>query len=210
MATYADYDVLCKVIMLGDAGVGKTCLHERFVEGSYQRQYYGGTIGVEFGVRTLGSPAVGRVKLQVWDTAGQERFRSVTRSYYRGAHGVVLCYDSTNPATLASIPAWIAEVRRWASPDVQIALVGCKCDLPAAVTSEHVTAAVGGERLLLAETSALTGDGVDVAFQRLADAMVRCQAGGSTERGGGIRLPAGAPRHAASEGPRDAAKPCGC
>ncbi|KAG0327671.1 Ras- protein Rab-4A, partial [Podila humilis] len=86
------------------------------------------TIGVEFGSRivTIGK---NQVKLQIWDTAGQERFRSVTRSYYRGAAGALLVYDISNRNTFTSIAKWIADARKLAGADIALMLVGNKLDL---------------------------------------------------------------------------------
>nr|ODN95634.1 rab family protein [Cryptococcus depauperatus CBS 7855] len=120
------YDYLFKFIVIGEAGTGKSCLlyqciHEEFKENSAH------TIGVEFSSRTL---RIGdrNIKLQLWDTAGQERFRSVTRSYYRGAAGVILVYDITSRQSFANLAKWLADCRALASPHLVVVLVGNKLD----------------------------------------------------------------------------------
>ncbi|PRD27695.1 UNVERIFIED_CONTAM: rab19 [Trichonephila clavipes] len=91
------FDYLFKVVMIGDCGVGKTCVVQRFKSGTYVERH-GNTIGVDFAMRTL-TINKKRVKLQIWDTAGQERFRTITQSYYRSAHGVIMAYDITKHAS---------------------------------------------------------------------------------------------------------------
>ncbi|KAG9090031.1 hypothetical protein FRC06_001246 [Ceratobasidium sp. 370] len=90
------YDFLLKFIIIGEAGCGKSCLLHQFTQNSF-KEHSQHTIGVEFSSRTI-NIGEKRVKLQLWDTAGQERFRSVTRSYYRGAAAALLVYDITSAA----------------------------------------------------------------------------------------------------------------
>ena len=120
------YDLLFKLIVIGDSGTGKSCLLKRFLEG---RCFAGGnhTIGVEFGSRIVDVGGKS-VKLQIWDTAGQERFRSVTRSYYRGAMGALIVYDVCARPTYDSVVNWIDDARALASPDIVLLLVGNKVD----------------------------------------------------------------------------------
>lgn len=95
-------DYLFKLLLIGDSGVGKSCLLLRFADDSYTESYIS-TIGVDFKIRTI-TYKDQTIKLQIWDTAGQERFRTITSSYYRGAHGIIVVYDCTeqvsNPCKL--------------------------------------------------------------------------------------------------------------
>ncbi|KDO85494.1 hypothetical protein CISIN_1g028801mg [Citrus sinensis] len=83
-----EYDYLFKLLLIGDSGVGKSCLLLRFADDSYIESYIS-TIGVDFKIRTVEQDGK-TIKLQIWDTAGQERFRTITSSYYRGAHGIIV------------------------------------------------------------------------------------------------------------------------
>ncbi|KAJ5273929.1 Ras-related protein RABA1b [Penicillium angulare] len=125
------YDYLAKVILLGPSGAGKSCVLHRFVKNEW-RILSSQTIGVEFSSRIVklgtGSSRK-RIKLQLWDTAGTERFRSVSRSYYRGAAGAILIYDVASDASFASLPTFLMDARALASPNLTVLLAGNKADL---------------------------------------------------------------------------------
>ncbi|KAM0307051.1 hypothetical protein ACHAO8_010672 [Botrytis cinerea] len=125
------YDYLAKIILLGPSGSGKSCLLHRFVKNEW-RILSSQTIGVEFAskiIRVGSGSRRKRIKLQLWDTAGTERFRSVSRSYYRGAAGAVLCYDITNHNSFTGLPTFLNDARALASPNLTLLLVGNKTDL---------------------------------------------------------------------------------
>ncbi|KAK8064272.1 Ras family protein [Apiospora saccharicola] len=125
------YDYLAKIVLLGPSGTGKSCLLHRFVKSEW-RILSSQTIGVEFASKIIkvGTGARRkRIKLQLWDTAGTERFRSVSRSYYRGAAGAVLIYDVTSHASFRALPAFLNDARALASPNLTTLLVGNKLDL---------------------------------------------------------------------------------
>uniref|UniRef100_A0A3B4YKX0 RAB4B, member RAS oncogene family n=1 Tax=Seriola lalandi dorsalis TaxID=1841481 RepID=A0A3B4YKX0_SERLL len=123
------YDFLFKFLVIGSAGTGKSCLLHQFIENKF-KQDSNHTIGVEFGSRVVNVGGK-TVKLQIWDTAGQERFRSVTRSYYRGAAGALLVYDITSRETYNALTNWLTDARTLASPNIVIILCGNKKDLDA-------------------------------------------------------------------------------
>merc|ERR1712226_1673506 len=121
-----EYDYLFKLLLIGDSGVGKSCLLLRFADDSYLDSYIS-TIGVDFKIRTVEQDGK-TIKLQIWDTAGQERFRTITSSYYRGAHGIIIVYDVTDQETFNNVRTWITEIEKYSSAGVCKILVGNKCD----------------------------------------------------------------------------------
>jgi len=162
------YDYLFKFIIIGDAGAGKSCLLHQFIENRYKKGS-SHTIGVEFGSKII--HVGGRnVKLQIWDTAGQERYRSVTRSYYRGAAGALIVYDITNQDSYNHLINWLADARTLARADISIITVGNKCDMKdkRAVTFLEASRCAQENDILFLETSALTGEGVEDVFIKVA------------------------------------------
>ena len=115
-----------KLIIIGDTGVGKSCLMKRVMEDEFKTEHQV-TIGVEFGSYGLKLEDK-MIKMQIWDTAGQESYKSVTRIFYRGAHCVFLTYDISRNETFEALGDWLKEVRQHAAEDVMIYLVGNKAD----------------------------------------------------------------------------------
>ena len=99
------YDHLFKIMMVGDAGVGKSCLLNRYTNNIFNPEY-SSTIGLDFSHRTIEGSGGKTVRLQIWDTAGQERFRTITSSYYRGSHGILLVFDVTEKRTFDHLEYW--------------------------------------------------------------------------------------------------------
>lgn len=123
----ADYDYLIKLLLIGDSGVGKSCLLLRFSDDSFTTSFIT-TIGIDFKIRTIELDGK-RIKLQIWDTAGQERFRTITTAYYRGAMGILLVYDVTDESSFNNIRNWIRNIEQHASDNVNKILVGNKADM---------------------------------------------------------------------------------
>uniref|UniRef100_A0A5F8HEK3 Ras-related protein Rab-4 n=1 Tax=Monodelphis domestica TaxID=13616 RepID=A0A5F8HEK3_MONDO len=161
-------DFLFKFLVIGSAGTGKSCLLHQFIENKF-KQDSNHTIGVEFGSRVVNVGGK-TVKLQIWDTAGQERFRSVTRSYYRGAAGALLVYDITSRETYNSLTNWLTDARTLASPNIVVILCGNKKDLDSEreVTFLEASRFAQENELMFLETSALTGENVEEAFLKCA------------------------------------------
>ena len=174
MSARPKYDHLVKLLLIGDSGVGKSCLLLRFSDDQFTASFIT-TIGIDFKVKTVDLEGK-RVKLQIWDTAGQERFRTITSAYYRGAMGVLLTYDVTDRRSFENVRNWMANVKEHASERVDVALVGNKDDCD---EGERVVKRSEGEALARSfdvpffETSAKSGDGVDAAFMGVAQAAVR-------------------------------------
>ncbi len=121
------YEYLLKFIIIGPTGVGKSCLLLQFTDKRFLTDHEL-TIGVEFGTRMIEVEGK-KIKLQLWDTAGQESFRSITRSYYRGAQGALLVFDITKRSSFLHLQSWLEEVRRQGTDGMSILLVGNKADL---------------------------------------------------------------------------------
>jgi len=121
------YDYLIKLLLIGDSGVGKSCLLLRFSDDSFTPSFIA-TIGIDYKIKTIEIDGV-KIKLQVWDTAGQERYRTITNAYYRGAMGILLVYDVTNAKSFENIRSWIRNVEQHASENVNRILIGNKCDM---------------------------------------------------------------------------------
>ncbi|KAK6387570.1 hypothetical protein LTS17_000839 [Exophiala oligosperma] len=126
------YDYLAKIVLLGPSGTGKSCLLHRFVKSEW-RVLSSQTIGVEFSSKIVKCGTAPnnrrRIKLQLWDTAGTERFRSVSRSYYRGAAGAILVYDVASLASFNALPTFLSDARALASPQLTVILAANKSDL---------------------------------------------------------------------------------
>lgn len=125
----SQFDLQVKVLLLGNSNVGKTWLLIRYSQ-EIEPSLSIATIGIDFKVKYLNIEG-SKIKLQLWDTAGAERFQSLTSSVYRGVHGVILIYDVTERKSFASIEAWIGQIYKHADTDVNIVLVGNKCDVNA-------------------------------------------------------------------------------
>uniref|UniRef100_A0A8C9MRF4 small monomeric GTPase n=1 Tax=Serinus canaria TaxID=9135 RepID=A0A8C9MRF4_SERCA len=157
------------VMLVGDSGVGKTCLLVRFKDGAFLAGSFISTVGIDFRNKVLTVDGV-KVKLQIWDTAGQERFRSVTHAYYRDAHALLLLYDVTNKASFDNIQAWLTEIHEYAQRDVVLMLLGNKVDS----AQDRVVKREDGEKLAkeygvpFMETSAKSGLNVELAFTAIA------------------------------------------
>jgi len=158
------YAYLFKYIIIGDTGVGKSCLLLQFTDKRFH-PVHDLTIGVEFGARMMTIDNK-KIKLQIWDTAGQESFRSITRSYYRGAAGALLVYDITRRETFTHLTSWLDDARQHASSEMTIMLIGNKCDLDQkrAVKYEEGEQFAKDNGLIFMETSAKTAHNVEEAF----------------------------------------------
>lgn len=193
------YDYLVKVVLVGDATVGKTHLLSRYVKGTLPATV-SATIGVEFATRNVELPGgQGTVKAQIWDTAGQERYRAITSAHYRKAAGALLVYDVAKAASFESCARWLDELRQGAGQDVAVVLVGNKVDLaedsPAArqVAFDDASAFARNNGLLFLEASALTSYNVASAFEQLfveihGRRKDQPQDAGDYGRGGGLGL----------------------
>ncbi|XP_041430592.1 ras-related protein Rab-15 isoform X2 [Xenopus laevis] len=120
------YDVLFRLLLIGDSGVGKTCLLCRFTDNEFHPSHIS-TIGVDFKMKTIEVDGI-KVRIQIWDTAGQERYQTITKQYYRRAQGIFLVYDITSERSYQHIMKWASDVDEYAPDGVQKILIGNKAD----------------------------------------------------------------------------------
>lgn len=163
-----------KVMLLGDSGVGKTCLLVRFKDDTFLSGSFIATVGIDFRNKTIVINDK-QVKLQIYDTAGQERFRSVTHSYYRDANALLLLYDVTSLTSFNNVRAWLSDIHEYAHSDVIVILIANKVDK----TQERVVTREMGEKLAneydvtYIETSAKTGLNVEFCFKAIGQALLQ-------------------------------------
>lgn len=182
-----DYDYLFKLVLVGDAGVGKSSLLLRFTDDTYSDSYIS-TIGVDFKIRTIELDGK-TIKLQIWDTAGQERFQSVVTAYYRGAHGIIIVYDCTNQQSFKDVKHWLKKIDHNASGNVRRLLIGNKCDLITNKKIDTCSAKEYADKLGIPflETSAKSNRNVQEVFLTMA-AEIKNQIGATLHNPRGISL----------------------
>eukprot|EP00826_Nyctotherus_ovalis_P012628 TRINITY_DN13352_c0_g1_i8.p1 TRINITY_DN13352_c0_g1~~TRINITY_DN13352_c0_g1_i8.p1 ORF type:complete len:203 (+),score=57.69 TRINITY_DN13352_c0_g1_i8:165-773(+) len=161
--------LLCKVVVLGDPYVGKTCLLTRYTDDRYI-QHYKSTIGCDFRVRSTNVEGK-LVKLQIWDTAGQERFQSLSACYYKGTDCMLLTYDVSNKKSFENVNEWLKSIEVYPeTKEIMKVLTGCKIDME---DKRQVSREKGMKKakelgISFYETSAKTGDGVNELFEDIA------------------------------------------
>ncbi|KAL3666837.1 Ras-related protein RABE1e [Phytophthora oleae] len=169
MVHSSKYDLLIKLLLIGDSGVGKSCVLLRYSDDSFTTSFIT-TIGIDFKVKTIDVDGK-RIKLQIWDTAGQERFRTITTAYYRGAMGILLVYDVTDDHSFQNIRNWMTQIRQNASSNVNKILIGNKCDVDPserAVTTKQGQDLADEFGIKFFETSAKSNQNIDEAFRSIA------------------------------------------
>jgi len=166
------YDMLIKILVIGESGVGKSSLLSQYTE-NYHNPNHISTIGIDFKIKQIYRKNK-EIKLQLWDTAGQERFRTITSSYYRGSHAIMLVYDVTERVTFEKLSTWLEDIQRYCTDDVQIILVGNKTDLSKrrVVGSEEAEEYALHNNLRYIETSVVNHHHIDEAFHMIVDATV--------------------------------------
>ncbi|CAI0410980.1 unnamed protein product [Linum tenue] len=151
-----------KLVLLGDSGVGKSCIVLRFVRGQFDPTSKV-TIGASFLSQTIALQDSTTVKFEIWDTAGQERYAALAPLYYRGAAVGVIVYDITSPESFNKAQYWVKELQKHGSPDIVLALVGNKADLHESREDGIDYAEKNG--MFFIETSAKTADNINHLFQ---------------------------------------------
>ena len=166
-------ELLYKILLLGDSSVGKTCFLMRYADNTFQ-EIHMSTIGLDYKLKNVQIDDGKIVKIQIWDTAGQDRFRSITKNYYKGAHGIILLYDVTSRKTFENVKNWVTQIKEEVSDKVTIILVGNKID----DESNRKVSTEEGEQMAkecglnFFETSAKSGINIDTTFNELVKKIV--------------------------------------
>ena len=163
---------MAKVLLIGDSGVGKSCILLRYSDDSFSSSYVT-TIGIDFKMKRLKVNDVD-LKLQIWDTAGQERFRTITASYYRDAHGILLIYEVSSQESLENTRNWMRQIEQNCTQQIDLILVGNKSDSKDRVVSYEMGKELADEYgIPFFETSAKENNNIDECFQEMANAVYR-------------------------------------
>eukprot|EP00485_Elphidium_margaritaceum_P021633 CAMPEP_0202712260 /NCGR_PEP_ID=MMETSP1385-20130828/36152_1 /ASSEMBLY_ACC=CAM_ASM_000861 /TAXON_ID=933848 /ORGANISM="Elphidium margaritaceum" /LENGTH=202 /DNA_ID=CAMNT_0049372231 /DNA_START=144 /DNA_END=752 /DNA_ORIENTATION=+ len=175
------YDHLFKFTIIGDSGVGKSCLMMRFADDTFNESFIT-TIGVDFRFRTI-TVDDKIVKLQIWDTAGQEKFKTITSSYYRNAHAVMIVYDVSDRKSYENIEQWLSDIEKFCPSQVCKMIIGNKCDILDSEREVDLASAQNfAENLKIPyiETSAKTANNVETAFIKMVRQLIKNKAAQTT------------------------------
>ena len=165
-------DFVFRVMMVGDMGVGKTSILERYSEDTF----------TEAQKATLKLDIVGKmmmvgdksIKLQIWDTVGCEAFRSLTQAYYRSASAIVLVYDVTNLRSFQHLSQWISDIDRLGPDNLLRVLVGNKSDMEQRVVTSDMAAAFCQQHdIIYLETSAKNSANITDLFTYIAEYLTK-------------------------------------
>jgi len=162
---HKDYDLLQKFLCVGDSGVGKSCLLLRYADDTFNDSYMS-TIGIDFKIKNLNLQERDlNMKLQIWDTGNsRERYRAITKAYYRGAHAILICFDTTDNKSLDTVKKWYESSISNAVKEVIIVVVGTKCDLRNAEVANEVEQYCKSLNVKYFETSAKDNTNVNEVF----------------------------------------------
>ena len=168
----SNYQYIFKLILIGNSGVGKTCILQRYMKHTFEESYKC-TIGVDFLMKSIVINGQ-TVKLQLWDTAGQEKYKSMASSYYRGANVALIVFDITNHESFDALPLWIENFYKNGPEQKNIILIGNKNDLPdlRQVTQQEAEAFSQTNNMMYFETSAKEGDNIEYIFNYAAEKLL--------------------------------------
>ena len=166
-----EFDLIFKIVLIGDSGVGKTNLLGRYLKKEYKEETKA-TVGVEFGEKKYELNGL-KIKAQIWDTAGQERYKAITSMYYKGAKGALIVFDLSSKNTFQNVEKWYNEIKKTADPNINLILIGNKSDLKdkRQISTEEGENKAKEMNVAYLETSALNCDNVDKAFDALIEAI---------------------------------------
>ena len=162
-----EYEMMVKVIIIGESGVGKTNIMSKYLKNQFMEDSKA-TVGVEFGSKLFNINGH-NIKAQIWDTAGQEKYKAITGAYYKGSKGAFVVYDITKKDTFDSVDKWIHDLKSTGDPKMTIMIIGNKLDLE---HKREVLKEQGEEKArsfgcAFLETSAFSGDNIEKGFEMM-------------------------------------------
>jgi small GTP-binding protein len=168
-----NYEMMFKVVLVGDSFVGKTNIMSKYLKNIFQADSKA-TVGVEFGSKQFNVEGHS-INAQIWDTAGQERYKAITSAYYKGAKGAFVVYDITRKESFESIDKWVSDLKASADKKLTVVIIGNKSDLEdqRQVTKEQGQEKANQLEVAFMETSALSGDNLDKAFDMMINEVYK-------------------------------------
>mmetsp|Transcript_46959 Transcript_46959/g.69514 ORF Transcript_46959/g.69514 Transcript_46959/m.69514 type:complete len:204 (-) Transcript_46959:134-745(-) len=183
------YDQNIKLLLIGDSGVGKTCLMLRYAQGTFSETFIT-TVGIDYKYKFIEIDGK-KVRLEIWDTAGQERFKAITRSYLRGAQGILCVYDVTDSNSYEHVSSWMLQIKQYADLKVVKVLVGNKCDLEqrrAVKFEDGQNLAKKSDDIPFFECSAKQETNVKEAFETLAREVLKKNDRAEPAKSSGVKV----------------------
>ena len=173
MADEDNYEMMFKVVLVGDSFVGKTNIMSKYLKDEFHEDSKA-TVGVEFGSKQFTIEGHS-IKAQIWDTAGQERYKAITSAYYKGAKGAFVVYDITRKSSFESIDKWVNDLTAAADKKITIVVIGNKSDLE---DQRQIPKEKGEEKaakleVAFLETSAFSGENLDKAFELMINEIYK-------------------------------------
>ena len=168
-----NYEMMFKVVLVGDSSVGKTNIMSKYLKNEFHEDSKA-TVGVEFGSKQFNIEGH-QTKAQIWDTAGQERYKAITSAYYKGAKGAFVVYDITRKQSFDSVDRWINDLKAAADKKLSIIIIGNKCDLEdqRQVNKEQGEDKAKNYEVAFMETSAFSGENLDKAFEKMMNEVFK-------------------------------------
>ena len=165
------YDLLYKIVIIGDTNVGKSNILSRYLTNEFTSNTKS-TVGVELGIKFLKIKNTS-TKIQIWDTAGQERYQAITSSYFRGSDGCFIVYDITNETSFNNIEKWFDKIHEENDKEIPVIIVGNKCDLEneRKIPTEKAKEKAQNLKCAFYETSALKAINIEQIFEELVNTI---------------------------------------
>ena len=165
------YDLLYKIVIIGDTNVGKSNILSRYLTNEFTSNTKS-TVGVELGIKFLKIKNTS-TKIQIWDTAGQERYQAITSSYFRGSDGCFIVYDITNETSFNNIEKWFDKIHEENDKEIPVIIVGNKCDLEneRKISTDKAKEKAQNLKCAFYETSALKAINIEQIFEELVNTI---------------------------------------